>query len=137
MGETSEVVDLLKKSGYSDKAIEYYINKVNVGEIKEHDSHSVYTGPCGDTMEFFLKIESNVIKDAKFQAIGCAASFASGSALTEMIRGKIVEEAEGIDEEGIVNHLGGFPEAKMHCACLAKRTLGFALEQYKEKLKRR
>jgi nitrogen fixation NifU-like protein len=52
----SEIIDLLKKSGYSDKAIEYYLNKVNVGEIKDHSTHSTYTGPCGDTMSIFLKI---------------------------------------------------------------------------------
>ena len=84
----SEVIDLLKKSGYSDKAIEYYINKVNVGEIEDHSAHFTYTGPCGDTMGVFLKINSGVIKDAKFQATGCAGAFASGSALTEMVKEK-------------------------------------------------
>jgi nitrogen fixation NifU-like protein len=129
----SEVVDLLKKSGYSDKAIEYYINKVNVGEIKDHSTHHMYTGPCGDTMAIFLKIDSGVIKDAKFQAIGCAGSFASGSALTEMIKGKTLEQAEKIDETDIVNHLRAIPEQKIHCACLAKRTLGLAIEEYRQR----
>lgn len=128
----SEVIDLLKKSGYSDKAIEYYINKVNVGEMKGHDTYFIYTGSCGDTMGIFLKIDSRVIKDAKFQAIGCAGAFASGSALTEMIKGKTLEQAERIDERDIVNYLGGIPEPKIHCACLAKKTLGLAIEEYRQ-----
>ena len=125
----SEVVDLLKKSGYSNKAIEYYIKKVNVGEIKDPSVRFAYTGPCGDTMEVFLKIESNVIKDAKFRAIGCAGAFTSGSALMELIKGKTLEQAEKVEEEDIINHLGGIPKQKIHCACLAKRTLQKAIRQ--------
>ncbi len=128
----SEVIDLLKKSGYSDKAIEYYLNKVNVGEIEDHSTHFTYTGLCGDTMGIFLKIDSGVIKDAKFQATGCAGAFASGSALTEMIKGKTLEQAERIDEIEIINHLGAIPEQKIHCACLAKSTLGLAIKEYKQ-----
>lgn len=128
----SEVRELLKKSGYSSRAIEYYIRKVNVGDIKDPSVRFAYTGPCGDTMEIFLKIESNVIKDAKFQAIGCAGAFASGSALMEMIKEKTLEQAEKIDEEDIMKHLGAIPKQKIHCACLAKRTLRKAIEQYRK-----
>ena len=91
-----------------------------------------YTGPCGDTMEIFLKIDSNIIKDAKFQAIGCAGSFVSGSTLTKMIKGKTLEEAEKINREDVLNHLGGIPEAKIHCAYLAVITLRKAIEKYRE-----
>ncbi|MGQ9723696.1 MAG: iron-sulfur cluster assembly scaffold protein [Candidatus Jordarchaeum sp.] len=94
----SEVKDLLKKSGYSEKAIEYYINKVNVGEMENPDADYAWTGPCGDTMEFQLRIKNDTIQDAKFRAIGCAGSFSAGSALTEMIKGKKLEEAKKIDE---------------------------------------
>ena len=128
----SEVTDLLKKSGYSSRAIEYYVRKVNVGEIKDSSVRFAYTGPCGDTMEVFLKIESNVIKDAKFQAIGCAGAFVSGSALMELIKEKTLEQAEKIDEEDIINHLGSIPKQKIHCACLAKRTLQKAIKQYRK-----
>lgn len=126
------VVRLLKKSGYSSKAIDYYTQKINVGEMNEPCARFAYTGLCGDTMEFFLKISSNVIRDAKFQAVGCAGAFASGSALTKMIKGKTLEQAEKIDREEIVNHLGGIPEAKVHCACLAVRALRKTIEQYKK-----
>ncbi|HID19651.1 MAG TPA: iron-sulfur cluster assembly scaffold protein [Methanophagales archaeon] len=129
----SEMQDLLKESGYSDKAIEYYQNKVNVGELTKPDAHAIYTGPCGDTMEFFLNIEDGVIKEATFQAIGCAGAFSSGSALTEMIMGMTVEEAEKIDEEKIIDYLGGIPTQKVHCTCLSKRTLQKAIKDYKER----
>jgi NifU-like protein involved in Fe-S cluster formation len=123
---------LLKKSGYSDKAIEYYLKKVNVGSIENSSVHEIYTGPCGDSMEVYLKIESNTIKDAKFQAVGCAGAFSSGSALMEMVKGKSLDEAEKVDEQDIINFLGGIPKQKFHCTCLAKRTFQRALEKYKK-----
>lgn len=73
----SEIEKLLEKSGYSDNAIEYYLKKVNVGYLEKPSVQLSYTGPCGDTMEVYLKIESDVVEDAKFQAIGCAGAFSS------------------------------------------------------------
>ena len=128
----SEIRTLLKTSGYSDRAIEYYENHLNVGSIENPDAHSIFTGPCGDTMEFFLKI-SDVITDAKFQAIGCAGSFASGSALTKMIYGKTLKDCIKLDESDILKHLGTMPEQKVHCARLAVLTLQKAIEQYEKK----
>lgn len=128
----TEVMDLLEKSGYSSRAIEYYTKRINFGEMDNSSVHFAYTGICGDTMEIYLKIESDVIKDAKFRAIGCPGAFASGSALTEMIKGKTLEQAEKIGSEDVINHLGGIPEAKVHCACLAERTLEKAIQQYRD-----
>jgi len=128
----SEVRELLQKAGYSSKAIEYYLNKVNVGRIENPSVQVAYTGPCGDTMEVCLRIESNVIKEAKFQAIGCAGAFSSASALMEMVNGKTLEEAEKITEENIIGFLEGIPKQKIHCACLAKRTLRRAIEKYRK-----
>jgi len=104
---------------------------VNVGLIDNPSAHLVYTGPCGDSMEIYVKIESDVIKDAKFQAIGCAGAFSTGSALMEMEKEKTLEEAEKITEEDIINFLGGIPKQKIYCACLAKRTLRKAIEKYR------
>jgi len=128
---------LLRKSGYSDKAIEYFVNKVNVGEIEEPSVSLVYTGSCGDTMQIQLKINDGRIADAKFQAIGCAGAYTSGSALTEMIKGETLEQAGKISEEDIINHLGGIPAPKIHCVRLAKRTLEQTIEQYKQEKSRR
>jgi len=127
----SEVRRLLEKSGYSSKAIEYYLKKVNVGRVENPSVHLAYTGPCGDTMEVYLKIESDVIRDAKFQAVGCAGAFSSGSALMEMVKEKTLEEAEKITETDIISFLEGIPKQKIHCACLAKRTLQMAIKKYR------
>jgi len=130
--EKDKLINLLKKSGYSQKSIDYYLNKLNVGWIDNPDTHFIYTGQCGDTMEIFLRIKSEVIKEAKFLVTGCAALHACGSALCEMIRDKNLDEAEKITEEDIISYLGKIPKAKAHCACLAKKTLEEAIKKYKE-----
>lgn len=123
--------DLLKKSGYSDRAIEYYENLLNVGKIKDPDVHYTYTGPCGDTVEIFLKI-SDVITDAKFQVIGCVGTFIFGSALTKMLIGKKLEDCENFNEIDIIKHIGEVPEKKTHCAKLVALTFKKAIEHYKK-----
>lgn len=128
----SEKRELLVKSGYSEKAIEYYQKKVNVGQMKNPTVHSFYTGPCGNTMEIFLKIESNIISNARFQAVGCAGTFSSGAALINLVKGRSLEEAEKVSEANIIKFLGGIPEQKIHCVTLAIRAFQEAIEQYKE-----
>ncbi|MCK4421511.1 iron-sulfur cluster assembly scaffold protein [candidate division WOR-3 bacterium] len=83
-------------------------------------------------MEFYLKIRLGIIVDAKFQTTGCTAARASGSALTKIIKGKTLKEAEEINPEVIIDHIGGLPPLKVHCACLAKTTLEKAIEQYRK-----
>jgi len=109
----------------------YKARPINVGGIENPSVHLAYTGTCGDTVEIYLKIESNVIKDPKFQAIGCMGAFSSGSALMEMVKEKTLEEAEEITEKDIINFLGGLPKPKIHCTCLVKRTLQKAIERYR------
>ena len=128
----NEKRELLVKSGYSEKAIEYYQKKVNVGQMENPTVHSSYTGPCGNTMEIFLKIESNIISNAKFQAVGCAGTFSSGAALIDLVKGRGLEEAEKVSEANIIKLLGGMPEQKIHCVTLAIRTLQEAIEKYRE-----
>jgi len=123
---------LLKQSGYSDRAIHYYLEKIHVGTMKDPDAFATYTGSCGDTMEFFVEIESGVIRQVKFQAIGCAGSFSAGSALAEMAQRKTVEEALTISETDIYNHLEHVPQPKVHCIALARKTFFMALAKYKE-----
>ncbi len=126
------IIDILKESGYSDKAIEFYISRINVGEIPNPSIHHTCTGPGGDTIEVFLTIKSNIIQEAKFQAIGCAGIFSSGSALTCMIIGKTIEQAKMIHVEDIVNFLGDVPDEKIECALLAKKTLEDAILHYQQ-----
>ncbi|HNX06930.1 MAG TPA: iron-sulfur cluster assembly scaffold protein [Bacteroidales bacterium] len=129
----STIRELLTASGYSDRAIEYYENRINVGAIENPDAYCRHTGSCGDTIEIFLKISSGKITEAKFQAIGCAGSFCSGSALTSMIIGKTLEESWDINELDILEHLGNIPEEKVHCAHLTVTTLRKAMSDYQHK----
>jgi len=107
---TKEELKLLERSGYSEKVIQYYTNKVNVGIIKDADVALAYTGPCGDTVKLYLKFgQKRRIEDAKFQYLGCPGPASSGSALTKMVKGKPLKEAKKITEEGILKDLEGLP----------------------------
>ena len=128
---TKEELELLERSGYSKKVIEYYANKVNVSVIKDADAALAYTGPCGDTIKLYLKFNQNgIIEDAKFQYLGCPGAASSGSALTKLVKGKTLEEAEKITEEDILKELGGLPKLKLHCPKLAITTLRKTIEKY-------
>lgn len=130
-----EVKELLVKSGYPIRAAEYFLNKINVGRIKKPTIQFTYTGPCGDTIEIYLKIESNIIKDAKFQALGCVGTFSAGSALMEIAKGKNLEEIENIAEKDIIKHLGFMPQQENHCARLALTTFQKTIEKYRKSKK--
>ena len=130
MSSEKGMVELLRKAGYSEKAIDYYIRKLNVGVIEGAEAVDSYTGLCGDSMRVYLKVEEVVIRDAKFQAIGCAGAFASGSALTEMVKGKTLKEAEKITEQDVIKDLGELPGPKIHCARLAVDALRKSIESY-------
>lgn len=129
------MIESLKKSGFSDKAIDYYINKVNVGKLKDASVSFSYTGHCGDTMIIYLKIDSDIIVDAKFWAIGCAGAFSAGSALVQMIIGISVSAAKNMTQDDIINHLNGFPISKTDCVALAIRTLKKTIDLFSEKNK--
>ena len=134
---TKEKVELLKEAGYSEKVIEFYMNKVNVGVVRNPDTASAYTGPCGDTMKVYLKINNNkVIEYAKFQYLGCPAAASSGSAMTRIIKGKTLEEAKRTTEYDILQELGGLPESKLHCPKLALTTLQKAIAKYENRKRR-
>lgn len=124
------IIDILKESGYSDKAIEFYISRINVGEIANPSIHHATTGSGGDTIEIYLTVKSNIIREAKFQAIGCAGIFSSGSALTSMIIGETIEQAMMIHIEDIVDFLGDVPDEKIECVSLAKKALDEAIFHY-------
>lgn len=127
--------ELLKKSGYSKKAIQYYKNKTNVGIIKNPTVSFTYKGICGDTMKIYLTIKSNEIVDAKFEAVGCAGAFTAGSALMELVKSKSVADARKIGEYDIVTHLGNVPDKKLDCIYLAIKTLQKTLDSLKSRKK--
>lgn len=133
---TKEEFELLKDTGYSGKVIELYTNKVNVGVIENPDVNLAYTGPCGDTMKLYLKINNGVIKDAKFQCMGCIGAASSGSAITKIVKGRTLGDARKITEQDILQELGGLPESKLDCPKLAVATLQNAIAKYMERERR-
>ena len=128
-----DVYKMLSESGYSDKAIQYFLAKDNIGVIEEADQISDLTGPCGDTMKISLNIEGDKISEAKIQVLGCPGAVASGCAVVNLAKGKTVEEASHIDLDLLYKELEKLPDKKIHCARLAIKTLQKALEEYQRK----
>jgi len=131
--EVTRQDELMKKLGYSKKAIEYFKKKLNFKELDAADVKGEQLGHCGDYMSVSLKVDKKgIITDAVFQALGCAGACVSGSALTVMVKGKTLKEAKKLDEHDIVKHLGALPQNKMECAILAVAALKDAIEKYEK-----
>ncbi|MCX8130693.1 MAG: Fe-S cluster assembly scaffold protein NifU [Clostridia bacterium] len=119
---------------YSEKVMDHFMNPRNVGEIENADGvGQVGNAKCGDIMKMYLKIEDNIIKDAKFKTFGCGAAVATSSMATELVVGKTVEEALQITNKAVAEALDGLPPAKMHCSNLAEEAIRSAIEDYKRK----
>ncbi len=119
---------------YSDKVMEHFTNPRNVGEIPDADGVGTVGNPvCGDIMRLYLKIKDDRIEDAKFKTFGCGAAIASSSILTELIKGKTIDEALATSNKAIIEALGGLPAKKRHCSVLAEEALQKAVEDYRSK----
>jgi nitrogen fixation NifU-like protein len=124
---------------YSKKVIEHFKNPRNQGKIKNADAIGQVGNPsCGDVMKIYLKISKNktgekIIKDIKFETLGCAAAISVSSALTVLVKGKTIVEALKITKDKIVKDLGGLPPVKVHCSMLGIEALHQAIEKYNKK----
>jgi len=119
---------------YTEKVMDHFMNPRNVGEIEGADGVGEVGNPaCGDMMRLYLKIEDGVVVDAKFRTFGCGAAIASSSMLTEMIKGKTVEEARAISNQAVVDALGGLPAVKIHCSVMAEQAVKTAHADYAKK----
>ncbi|MDD5639874.1 MAG: iron-sulfur cluster assembly scaffold protein [Candidatus Pacebacteria bacterium] len=120
---------------YSDKVIEHFKKPHNQGVIANASAIGEVGNPsCGDVMKIYLKIEKNIIKDVKFETLGCAAAIAVSSALTDMVKGKTIGDALKITRQEVVDDLGGLPEQKIHCSMLGIESLHQAIKKYEKKI---
>ena len=133
ISDIASIKEMLYGSGYSDKAITYYINKPNMGILDDANQVSELTGPCGDTMKIYLKIENGIIEDAKIQVLGCPGAIDSAMAAMEMIKGKTFDEVMAIKDRDIFRMLEDIPNEKQHCIRLTNKTIQKAIEEYKAK----
>ncbi len=122
---------------YSQKVMEHFQNPRNVGEIENPDGIGHVGNPvCGDIMELYIKVKDNIIVDAKFKTFGCGAAIATSSMVTELVKGKSVDEALKISNRAVAEALGGLPKIKMHCSILAEQALRSAIDDYLKKSKK-
>ncbi len=121
---------------YSEQVMEHFKNPRNVGEIENPDGMGhVGNAVCGDVMELYIRVEDGIIVDAKFKTFGCGAAIATSSMVTELVKGKKVEEALKISNRAVAEALGGLPAIKMHCSVLAEEALKSAIDDYLNKSK--
>jgi len=121
---------------YSEKVMEHFTNPRNVGEIDDPDGVGEEGNPvCGDMMTFYIKVKDNRLEDVKFKTFGCGAAIAVSSMVSEMAKGKTLEEAMKITPKSVADELEGLPKNKFHCSNLGAQALHKAIEDYLSKKK--
>ena len=119
---------------YSDKVMEHFMHPRNVGEFEQADGVGEVGNPvCGDMMTFYLKVKDNRLEDVKFKTFGCGAAIAVSSMVSEMAKGKTLEEAKKITPELVAQELEGLPKQKFHCSNLGAQALNKAISDYESK----
>jgi len=119
---------------YTEKVMEHFRNPRNMGEIPDADGVGTVGNPvCGDLMTIYIKVKENTIEDIKFKTFGCGAAIATSSMITELAKGKTLEEAMKITRGDVADSLGGLPPIKMHCSNLAADGLHAAVQDYLKK----
>jgi nitrogen fixation NifU-like protein len=119
---------------YSEKVLEHYQNPRNMGEIEDANGTGVVGNPvCGDMMKITIKVRDDRIEDVKFKTFGCGAAIATTSMVTELVKGKTLDEALRVTNRDVVDALDGLPPIKMHCSLLAEEAIKAAIEDYRGK----
>jgi nitrogen fixation NifU-like protein len=125
-----ELIEDEVRKVYSETTIDHSMNPRNVGNLEDADGFARVAGSCGDTMEIWLKVKDGMIAQATFYTDGCGTTIASGSMVTEMVKGKSITEAQKIGQQDVLDALGGLPDESKHCALLAANTLKEAVRDY-------
>jgi nitrogen fixation NifU-like protein len=125
-----ELIKAQMRKIYSETVIDHAMNPRNLGDMEDADGFARVTGPCGDTMEMWLRAKNGNLTDVTFLTDGCGTSIASGSMVTEMAKGGEITEAQKISQQDVLSALGGLPEESQHCALLAADTLKGAIRNY-------
>jgi len=115
---------------YSETTIDHIINPRNLGDMADASGFGRVTGPCGDTIEIWLKVKNGIVAEATFLTDGCGTSVASGSMATELAKGRSIPEVLKVSQQDILEALGGLPKESAHCALLAANTLKEAIKDY-------
>ena len=128
--EYEALIEAKMRQVYSGEVIDHALHPRNLGDMKGADAFGRITGPCGDTMEIWLKVNGGVVIAASFATDGCAATISTGSMVTELVKGKTIGEVLRVSQQDILDALGGLPEGNQHCALLAADTLKKAAKDY-------
>ncbi|MFH0789615.1 MAG: iron-sulfur cluster assembly scaffold protein [Pseudomonadota bacterium] len=129
----SDLREMLLSSGYAERAIDYFLTKPNQGPLEGADQISELTGPCGDTMKCYLKVDQGIIRDARFQVLGCPGAISAAMALADLVKGKDLPLALEVKDGDVFRELVQIPDQKQHCIRLAVKTLEKAIREYEEK----
>lgn len=130
MEDTAAIREMLSCSGYSSKAIDCYLKRPNMGSLPDANQVSELTGPCGDTMKVYLKVDQGRIKDAKVQVLGCPGAVASAMVAMDLVKGKSLTQAQTIKDRDIYRVLQKMPDKKLHCIRLSVKALQKALDEF-------
>lgn len=130
--DPDSVREMLRGSGYADRAIDYFLEKKNMGSLPDADQVSELTGHCGDTMKVYLKVSEGRVEDVRYQVLGCPGAIASAMAAVELVRGKTLEEAKRLKDADIFKEIVDLPDQKQHCIRLSVKALQKAIDDYIE-----
>ena len=130
---TNGMQEMLSKAGYSDKAIQYYMEKPYMGRLSNADQVSEMTGTCGDTMAVYLKVADDVIADVRYEVMGCAGAISAAMAAVDLVKGKQIGEARKLEDGDVFRVLQEIPVKKHHCIQLAVKALHKSIDEYQQK----
>mgnify|MGYP001549574090 CR=1 FL=1 len=131
-GASNGIREMLSNAGYSDKAIQYYLEKPYMGSLSNADQVSEMTGTCGDTMAVYLKVAHGKVTDVMYQVMGCAGAISAAMAAVDLVKGKKIEDARNLEDGDVFRVLQEIPVKKHHCIQLAVKALHKTIDAYQE-----